>query len=62
MAKRVIMVLKISQKPAHQRNKVIPNAYFNLAWYYFQIHDNTNTEENPHLLLQDLRMTYQKNM
>ncbi len=56
MVKKVIMVLKIGQNPVPQRNKVITNAIFYLAWYYFKIHDNTSRGEKSHLLLQDLRI------
>ena len=59
MVKKVIMVLKIGQNPAPQRNKVITNAIFYLAWYYFKIHDNSRGEKS-HLLLQDLRISFPK--
>ena len=60
MVKKVIMVLKIGQNPAPQRNKVITNAIFQLACYYFKIHDNTSRGEKSHLLLQDLRIAFPK--
>ena len=49
------MVLKIGQNLANHRKKVITNVYNNMAWYYFQNHDNTIREEKSDLLLQELR-------